>query len=164
MRHNDYTLNLKYLSTLYLRSGRDKLKIINASDTETVRRECPICHSRLYPYVSSLSNSGIDILVKSICYKCSLSTFSKLPKQTWFKDYYKSVWDQKRDKQQIEHKINTFSETLNGLLQKVVKSKKDYILDIGAGYAGDLKKLNDMGYDNLYGIEASKKRQEILRK
>lgn len=124
---------------------------------------CPSCGQTLTPVIR-MQAAGKDVLVRGACSPCEILTFSRLPTQRWFEEFYLSNWDQKRSPESIEQKIEAPYDRLFELLIPQIPAKNAAVLEIGSGYGGALSQLRRLGYDRLYGIEASTRRQQVCRK
>lgn len=136
---------------------------IRAEDTRQLELICPGCDGEMAPIVQATSSDGFPILEKSICLDCSYIHFTRLPGANWFIDYYKDIWDARRQRpKSFDPASGGYSRNLE-LLRKYNVAKSASIFDFGAGYGQFMTACRLQGYSSLFGSEASMLRAEYCR-
>lgn len=131
---------------------------LGEGDTYQCRGECPLCGESLVPFIRLLNSRDATILERSVCPHCTFVTLTKIPTQQWFKSFYGTSWDQRRNATQIEQKLSNPYDELFDIVMPYLKSSSAKIFEIGVGYGACLNQFIKRGFHHLYGIEASEKR------
>ncbi len=143
--------------------NRFSKQAIAPEDTIVVNEVCPICEKKLEKLSAVLNRDHCSVLERSICSKCHFTTFTRMPSQSWFERFYKEEWDKSRAVENIKSKVQMSYKPLFEILLNEIDDYNCHILEIGSGYGGALYQLKNKGYNNVYGIEASERRQKYCK-
>jgi SAM-dependent methyltransferase len=144
------------ISLEYLYTGLIK-KPVSTTDIVDLGNTCPICKSQTSNFITLENRDGLGIVTKSMCPDCDYVAYNRMPGQAWFDDYYRSVW------QQGTGKIDSPCRDLVQVLLPRLKSKEARILDIGTGFGSALMRMQEHGFQNVSGVEASSRSSRIGR-
>lgn len=135
---------------------------------------CPADQAKLKTVVALVGNEGKNIIRLGCCGVCGYVGYIDVPTQQWVEDFYARVWDRgeerdisdeiKKWQQKYEHEKEGRTTTQKAILKHAHEIHKDRpVCDIGCGYGVSLKKLSNLGFTTLIGMEASEHRARIAK-
>lgn len=133
---------------------------------------CPSCRERLKPICIFNNKNTTKIIRFGLCEGCGYMGYIDRPEENWMVNFYKNDWDKsfRKSKEEVLKGINLpktgvkasryLSISLIDKLENINKNK--YVCEVGCGYGEILKNFNNLGFNNLIGIENSKYRANIV--
>tara|TARA_B100001741_G_C16535129_1_gene591501 strand:- start:247 stop:1131 length:885 start_codon:yes stop_codon:yes gene_type:complete len=152
-----------------------------------IRKKCPLCHSKKIKIIFSktfeeirskefffkhLNNKFPLIMLEDSFYKLSECLNCKiifqnhvLNKKYNFKFYNDYINHEKVNLEKNAPKLKTgaYKNEIE-LFEKIFKNKNIKILEFGAGLGAWIIALKQKNFNNIYGVEISKKRRQFLKK
>jgi SAM-dependent methyltransferase len=135
-------------------------------------RPCPVCLSdrkqvlygqKFFPLSGQLQLRGYDV---AECGKCGAAYAENIPDQKWFDAYYREVSKYTHDQRAGEESVSDserFRDIAN-FISKHLPGKQSRIFDMGCASGGLLRRLKDLGYTELLGMEKSPSSAELARR
>ena len=130
--------------------------------------KCPCCTKRGNVICSLIDHENGWSL--SSCECCGHVWYSMPPTPEWFDSFYADTWDTGKGHSVADMiaylKNHDDDRDLNSVSQNVRHAQLPpdaKILDVGCGYGRMLNRLKGDGYQNLYGVDTSKHRVEVVR-
>jgi len=136
-----------------------------------LKRNCPICQTEYGSVLGCLKYTLFDESYLNdtfnvvCCNKCGFVFYDTTSSQNDYDCYYEnSFYSSTYINRKIDfNEMKYVTQTLNNLSQYII-NKNISIFDIGCGTGLLLKKLNTLGYKNLYGIDPSLSCVNLLNK
>lgn len=141
-------------------------------DTEEL---CPSDATQLKTICTLVGNEGAQKMRIGCCSHCGYTGYIDRPKKEWIKNFYLKVWSDGESRNVAEEvaellsknavskdRMKRITETIRFLEDRQI-GKDRSICEIGCGYGSILKRLKDLGFTRLIGIENSTHRAEIVR-
>lgn len=132
-------------------------------------RPCPVCRGQKKQIVyrqrfSRLSDQfqleGYDV---AVCNACGAAYADRIPEQVWFDSYYGEVSkysNRERQGEESESDSARFRDIAQSI-SRYFPDKISSILEIGCATGGLLRRLKDLGYVHLLGMDKSRLSAEI---
>lgn len=132
-------------------------------------RPCPVCRSQKKQVVyrqrfSCLSDrpqlDGYDV---ALCNTCGATYADSIPQQTWFDAYYREISrysNRERQGEESESDSARFRDIAQ-CISRHFPDRESRILEIGCATGGLLRRLKDLGYMCLLGMDKSRSSAEI---
>ena len=155
-------LGFKYIQAKKL-GGWLELPIFSL-DTWEIIKKCPCCARIMNPVVSFINhNKSLEIQLGQ-CPNCHYVTYLNRPSKVWLDNFYSETWDKKKAKKREELVgIKPKKSKIAEMISSLSINKNDMILEVGSGYGGTLLGLQEIGFNNLIGIENSLHRAQLSR-
>jgi len=134
---------------------------------------CPGCLNRLSVLCTLIDGKVKTKIHVGCCEKCGYIGYIDRPTREWIVSFYSHNWDKKfiRKPEEIRAAVRLPKEGFKGtryrafkLREKAPIDKEKSFLDIGSGYGQIMKNFSDAGWKNVYGIENSPHRAELVKK
>lgn len=113
---------------------------------------------------------GDDVTVRvGMCPQCGYLGYIDRPTREWFEQFYNSDWDGQGQNDteataEVIRRDYRKHDTLTELVKQSGVGKDEWILEIGAGYGCVMQQLKEAGYANVFGVEPSKHRADLIKR
>lgn len=177
MSYPDYSFALKKFRELHnwkiLRVGGN-VPLVEIED-------CPNTCGDFRTIATLVGNQGKKMLRVACCGRCGYVGYKDKPPKEWIDKFYASTWDgSKKDAKDQERYI---AELMHEKRKKYLSDSKEFIrvrmvierfvsrfnkqkpvCDIGAGFGLQLDQFKRLGFERVFGMEASPHRAEVARR
>lgn len=168
-------LNLGFKIRNFRKLDNWKLLEINKEVLLVSNTYCPVDNAVLNTICTLVGNEGTQRLRIGCCTACGYVGYIDRPTREWVDKFYADTWD-KAEARNIDTEVTKWrakAEKEKGRRPTTIKAveklmgvldKNRPVCDIGCGYGVMLKKLRDLGFTTLIGMESSLHRAKIARR
>ena len=135
-------------------------------------RPCPVClgnekkvsyRQKFFQLSGQLQLRGYDV---ALCEKCGAAYADNIPGQEWFDAYYHEISKYTHDQRAGEESTSD-AKRFCDIAQDIFRhlpDRQSRVLDIGCASGGLLRRLKDLGYTELLGMDQSPSSAELARR
>lgn len=127
--------------------------------TEPGPERCPVCGGGERVPITRLRAGGDVALERSLCEDCGHVSFTRLPSQDWFTDFYRREFETAGAPPESPPPIDYGA--VSDLLLPLLDGPDAKVLDLGCGYGSAMDHLRGLGQRNLVGLEISDRRADV---
>jgi len=151
-----------------------RLGIVSMDDSIPFETQsaCPGCLTKLTTLVSLTSKNHSRVIRVGVCENCGYMGYIDRPTRDWIVTFYATDWDKEfmRTPDQMRTDVNMQKGGVKGsrydafsLHEKLQLDKNRPVCDIGCGYGLVMENLRRVGFTNVYGVENSPHRANLVR-
>lgn len=137
------------------------------------QKECAACgaEDRWMPLVRLGGKAAAEALVLQTCQECLHVSYDRMPSEAWLSDFYGGTWDQSRRRRPPKISRSRLFSTAGTSPWSYIPYFKSLglphearILDFGCGFGDGLVALEQLGYQNVFGVEVGSHRVAVAKR
>ena len=166
-----YALRYGFLIERFTELDSWKIITIDRTIPFAIQRLCPACDRELAILCTLVDGKGVNKIRIGCCSECGYVGYVDRPTHAWLSSFYAENWDNaaivnseakaagRRKKFQeggiAEDGSKVRGKEMTALFTRFPIPRHRPVLEIGCGYGQGLKFLEQLGFQKLYGMEAS---------